>query len=90
MVPSLGGSGWVAGACANKAFSCQISLVHEGDHVWSWLQAADTNSQAALPSPPPEQEAAQTLICPKGILGLCEIANCSLLEQRYFGAEVFS
>ena len=50
VVPSLAGSGWVAGACANKAFSCQISLLREGEHVWCWVQAAETNSQAAVPT----------------------------------------
>ena len=58
MVPSLAGSGWVAGACANKAFSCQISLLHEGEHVWSGIPAQETTSKAAVPR---EQEAAQTL-----------------------------
>ena len=69
MVPCLAGSGWVAGACANKAFSCQISLLHEGEHVWSWFQAAETTNQAAEPREP---EAAQTLLGLVGSKGLGE------------------
>ena len=30
---------WIAGAWVNIAFSCQIRLVHEGEHVWSGFQA---------------------------------------------------
>ena len=52
VVPSLAGSGWVAGACVNKAFSCQISFLREGEHVWSWFQAAETSSQAAVSTEP--------------------------------------
>ena len=61
MGPSLAGSGWVDVACANKAFSCQISLLPEGEHVWSWFQAAETTRQAAGLTEP---EAAQTLLGP--------------------------
>ena len=68
---ALGGSlqagyGWVARASAHRASSCQISLLREGEHVWSWFQAAETTSQAAVPTEP---EAAQTLLGPMGSLG---------------------
>ena len=32
------------GACKNKAFSCQITLLHEGEHVWSGSQGVGTIS----------------------------------------------
>ncbi|RXF27487.1 hypothetical protein EG857_14945 [Enterococcus faecalis] len=69
MGPSLAGYGWVARASAHRASSCQISLLREGEHVWSWFQAAETTSQAAVPTEP---EAAQTLLGPMGSLGLGE------------------
>ena len=45
-------------ACAKKAFSCQILLLHEGEHVWSGFPAQETTSNPAVPR---EQEAALTL-----------------------------
>jgi len=45
------------------AFSCPISLLHEGEHVWSWFQAPETTRQAAVPTEP---EAAQSLHGPRG------------------------
>ena len=47
-----------AGACVQKAFSCQFLLRHEGEHVWSGFQGLETTSKAAGPREP---EAAQTL-----------------------------
>ena len=41
----------------------------EGEGVWSWFPAAETTSQAAVPTEP---EAAQTLRGPMGSLGLGE------------------
>ena len=35
----LAGSGGIAGAYAQKAFSSQLLLVHEGEHVWSGFPA---------------------------------------------------
>ena len=67
--PSLAVSGWVDGSYENKAFSCQISLLHEGEHVWSWCQAGESTNQAAEPREP---EAAQTLLGPVGSIGLGE------------------
>ena len=69
MGASLAGYAWVARAGANRASSGQISLVREGEHVWSWFQAAETTSQAAVPTEP---EAVQTLLGPKGSIGLGE------------------
>ncbi|MVG12832.1 hypothetical protein D8765_19645 [Proteus mirabilis] len=69
MGPSLAGYGWVARASANRASSCQISLLRQGEDVWSWFPAAETTSQAAVPTEP---EAAQTLLGPMGSLGLGE------------------
>ena len=57
---------WVAGAYANKAFSCPISLLPEGEPVWSWFQAQETTSQAAVPTEP---EAAQKVLGPSGAEG---------------------
>ena len=67
--PSLAGYWWVARASANRASSCQISLLREGEDVWSWFQAAETTSKAAVPTEP---EADQGLLGPKGRLGLGE------------------
>ena len=83
MGPSLAGSLWVAGACANKAFSCQISLLPEGERVWSWFQAAETSSQAAVPREP---EAAQTLLGPTRSIGLGEKhASVAFLSKDALG-----
>ena len=64
--PSRGGERRVAGACANQAFSCHISLLSKGEHVWSWFQAAETTQQAAGPRQP---EARQTICGPMGSRG---------------------
>ena len=69
MGASLAGYAWVARAGANRASSGQISLVREGEHVWSWFQAAEPTSQAAVLTEP---EAAQTLLGPMGSLELGE------------------
>ena len=85
---ALGGSlpSWLrvrCGAFRYKAFSCQISLLPEGEHVWSWFQAAETTSQAAVPTEP---EAAQTLLGPMGSLGLGEnSASAAILSQAALG-----
>ena len=47
----------------------QINLLREGEDVWSWFPAAETTSQAAVPTEP---EAAQTLLGPLGSRGLGE------------------
>ena len=69
VAPDLAGSGGFARARANRASSCQIRLLREGEDVWSWFPAAETTSQAALPTEP---EAAQYLLGPMGCLGLGE------------------
>ena len=69
MGPSLAGYGWVARASAIKASSGQISLLREGEDLWSWFQAAETTSQAAVTTQP---EAAQSLLALMGSLGLGE------------------
>ena len=67
--PSRGGERRVAGACANQAFSCHISLLSKGEHVWSWFQAAETTRQTAWITEPEE---AQTLLGPMWNRGLGE------------------
>ena len=67
--PSLGGYRGVARASAHRASSGQISLLREGEDVWNWFPAAETTSQAAVPTEP---EAAQTLLGPMGSRGLGE------------------
>ena len=69
MGSSLAGYGGVARASANRASSVQISHLRDGEDVWSWIKAAETTSQAALPSEP---EAAQTLLGLMGSQGLGE------------------
>ena len=57
----------VARESAPRASSGQVSLPLEEEDVWSWFQAAETTSQAALPTEP---EAAQSLLDPMGSRGL--------------------
>ena len=55
----------------------------EGEDVWSWFPAAETTSQAAVPSEP---EAAQTFRGPMGITGLGENqASAAILSQEALG-----
>ena len=61
MVPSLAGYGGVARAGARRVSSGKVSLLRIGEDVWSWFPAAETTSQAAVPTEP---EAAQTLLGP--------------------------
>ena len=69
MGPSLAGYRGVARASANRASSLQISHLREGEDVWSWIKAAETTNQAAVPTEP---EAAQTLLGPMVSLELGE------------------
>ena len=55
---SLTGSGGIAGACVQTAFSCQLLLLHEEENHWSGFPSQETSSKAAGPREP---EAAQTL-----------------------------
>ena len=59
VMSSLAGSGGIVGACTQKAFSCQLLLLHEGEHVWSGYPAQDTTTKGAGAREP---EAAHTLI----------------------------
>ena len=61
--------GWVAWASAHRASSGQISLFREGEDFWSWFQAAETTSQAAVPTEP---EADKSVLGHMGSLGLGE------------------
>ena len=60
-----------------------ISLLHERKHVWTWVPAADTTSQATGPTEP---GAAQTLLGPMGsrVLGENE-ASAAILSQDTLG-----
>ena len=69
MGPSLAGYGVVARGSEHRAYSGQISLLNEREDAWSWFPAAETTSQAAVPTEP---EAAQTVLGPMGSLGLGE------------------
>ena len=69
MGPSLAGYSFAARASANRASSCEISLLREGQNVRRWFQAADNTSQAAVTK---EIEAAQPLLGPKGSIVLGE------------------
>ena len=83
MGPSLAGYGGVARASANRASSVEISHLHEGEDVWSWFQAAEPTSQAAVPTEP---EAAQTLLGPMGSLELGEnLGSAVTLSQATLG-----
>ena len=55
----------------------------EGEGVWSWFPAAETTSQAAVPTEP---EAAQTLLGLMGRMGLGEKqASAAILSQDALG-----
>ena len=83
MGPSGAGDGWVAWAIAQRASSGHISLLREGEDVWSWFPAAETTSQAAVPTEP---EAAQTLLGLMGRMGLGEKqASAAILSQAALG-----
>ena len=83
MGPSLAGYGGVARASAHRASSSQISLLREGEDVWSWFTAAETTSQAAVPTEP---EAVQSLLGPMGSLVLGEMkASAAILTQNALG-----
>ena len=69
MGPSLRGYGRFARASEHRASSGESSLRREGEHVWGWFRAADTTSQAAVPT---ETEAVKTFLGPMGSLGLGE------------------
>ena len=70
-------------ARANRASSCQISLLREAEDVWSWFAAAETTSQAAVPTDP---KAAHTLLGPMGSLGLGDdLASAEILSQDAMG-----
>ena len=79
MGPSLAGYGWVAKASAYRASSGQISPLREGVHVWSWFQAAETTSQAAVPTEP---LAAQSLLGPKGNTGLGVNKESAVIQSQ--------
>ena len=53
----------------HRASSGDISLLREGEDVWSWFPAAETPSQASVPTEP---EAAQSLLEPMESIGLGE------------------
>ena len=81
--PSLAGSGGVARARANRASSCQIRLLREGEDAGSWFPAAETTSQAAVPT---ETEAAHVFLGTMGSLGLGENwADVTILSQDALG-----
>ena len=69
VAPEHAGSGGVARASSHRASSGQITLLREGEDVWSWVPAAEITRQAAVPTEP---AAAQTLHGPMGSRGLGE------------------
>ena len=74
---------WDRRARAHTSSKGQISLLHEGEDVWSWFPAAETTSQAAVPTEP---EGAQALLGPMGITGLGENqASAAILSQEALG-----
>ena len=79
MGPSLAASVGVVRARVNGASSCQISLLHEGEDIWSWFQAAETTSQAGVPTEP---LAAQSLLGPKGNTGLGVNKESAVIQSQ--------
>ena len=69
MGPYLAGYGGVARAGARRVSSGKVSILHIGEDVWSRFPAAETTSQAAVPTEP---EAGKMLLGPKGSRGLGE------------------
>ena len=83
MGPSQAGYRWVARGSEHRASSRQISLLREGEYAWSWFPAAETTSQAAVPTEP---EAAQTIHGPMGSQGLGEKqASAVIMSQAALG-----
>ena len=83
MVSSRAGKVWVARATAHRASSGHISLLRQREDIWSWFPAAETTSQAAVPTEP---EAAQTILGGMGSLGLGEkLASAAMLGQAALG-----
>ena len=83
MVSSRAGKVWVARATAHRASSGQLSLLREGEYIWSWFPAAETTSQAAVPTEP---EAAQTFLGHMGSFGLgVKLASAAMLSQAALG-----
>ena len=54
LVPPELAKGVLLRASANQAFSRPITLLPEGEHVWSWFQATETTRQAAGITEPEE------------------------------------
>ena len=79
MGPSLAGYGGVARARANRAASCQISILREGEDIWSWFQAAETISQAAVPTEP---LASHSLLGPKVNTGLGVNKESAVIQSQ--------
>ena len=69
VLSSLASPGLIAGASAQKAFSWQLLLLHEGEHVWSGFTAQETTIKQGVPK---EQELAQVILCPMENRGLRE------------------
>ena len=66
MLITFSGKGWIAEACAKKAFSWQILLLHEGEHVWSGFPAQETTSKPAVPREQEEVQAVFALLRTEG------------------------
>ena len=61
----------------------QNQILGKEEDVRSWFPAAETTSQAAVPTEP---EAAQTFLGPMGSLGLGEkLASAAMLSQAALG-----
>ena len=69
MGPFPAGYGGVATAGARRVSSGKVSLLRIAEDVWSWFPAAETSSQAAVPTEP---EAAQSLLGPMGSIDIGE------------------
>ena len=85
MGPSLAGYGGVARASAIRASSCQIRLLREEEDVWSWFQAAETTSQAAVSREP---EAGQSFLALWVAWAWGELGKLCDPEPIRLGAEV--
>ena len=87
MQSSLSSYVWIAGAGEYKAFSCQMSIFHEGDQVWSGFQAKETTSK---PAEHREHEAAHTLVGPRQTIRLAEKKACVAFLSKDVLVQLFA
>ena len=80
-------SGGIAWACSQKAFSYQLLLLHEGEHVWSGFPVQGTTSKAVVTGGQRQPRLSLTHGDPKA---MGEKGKRCFAEERCIGAVVGS